>query len=211
MAVIITYNSLVTTIQQYMERQDARFLESIPTFILLGQRRVCNDLKILQIKNFIKGNLQTGVNTLQKPVDWLNTTYFFIGTGPSFGTQTYLQERAIGYLPVYWPNITQTAQPKYVADYTYSYWQFAPTPDQDYPFECGYYQLPPLLDTNNQTNILTMTIPHVLLYSCLLETASWLKDDERIAVWTSYYNTARESVANEDMSRIYDGFSQRNL
>lgn len=59
------------------------------------------------------------------------------------------------------------------------------------------------------TNFLTGNIPEVLLYATLLETASYLKDDERIAVWTDYYEKARKNVGEEDMRRIYDAYSKR--
>ena len=110
---------------------------------------------------------------------------------------------------MYWPDPTQLAQPKYYADYDYNSWLIVPTPDVAYPYEVGYFCLPPLLDETVGTNILTGTVPDPLLYACLLETAVFLKDDERIAVWTQYYETAKTEVTNEDIRRIYDGFSKR--
>jgi hypothetical protein len=210
MSFVLTYQTLTATLQQYLERQDPRFLENIPTFILLGQRRVTRDLKILQIKVFRTGSLTADTASMPKPGDWLNNSYFSIGTGDGQTTSVQLEQRSYNYCKYFWPDATQVGQPKYYAsDHEFGDFYFFPTPDQNYPFELGYFGTPPFLDETTGTNALTATIPEALEYATLLETASFLKDDERIAVWTGYYNTARENITNEDIQRIYDGFVQR--
>lgn len=209
MSFVLTYSSLKTEIQEYVERTDPHFVNNVPFFILLGQRRVSRDLKILNLKVFVTSSLLVGNQILVKPGDWLNTSTFNIGTGTSFNTRVQIEQRSLEYCRMYWPDPSQTGQPKYIADYDYNSWLVVPTPDMAYPYEAGYFSLPPLLDDTQGTNILTATIPEPLFYACMLETASFLKDDERVPVWTQYYETSKNSVSQEDIRRIYDGFSKR--
>lgn len=207
MAFVLTYETLTDEIKKYVERQDARFISSIPLFILFGQQRVCKDLKILNIKQFVTGELTAGVEVFSKPGNWLQSNYFNILTNTG---KVILQFRTNEYCDMYWPNSNEVGEPKYFADYDFNSIKIVPTPDQNYPYEFAYYAIPPLLDETTGTNILTATIPQVLTYACLFETASYLKDDERIGVWKEYYQTAMQEVSNEDKERIYVGFTTNN-
>lgn len=209
MAFVLTFNSLVATVENYLERLNSTFVTDIPLFIMLGERRVARDLKILGLKVFITDNLLIGQQLLAKPNRWLNSSTFNIGTGTGFNTRVQIEQRSYEYGRIYWPDPTQVAQPRYYADYDYNHWLIAPTPDDTYPYEIAYYETPVLIDENNSTNFLTTNCPDVLIYATLLETASYLKDDERIPVWTQYYNVAKTALTEEDMRRVYDGFSVR--
>lgn len=209
MAYVLTYNSLTTAVQAYLERTDQRVIENIPLFIMLGERRVARDLKILGLKVFITDPLIVNNQELVKPTRWLNNSTFNIGTGTGFNTRVQIEQRSYEFCRMYWPDPTQVAQPKYYCDYNYNSWLIVPTPDQAYPYEIAYYETPQLIDNTVSTNFLTTNAPEVLLYATLLETASFLKDDERVPVWQTYYNLAREALSNEDIARIYDGFSRR--
>lgn len=209
MAYVLTYSTLVTALTNYVERVDSQFISEIPLFIMLGERRVARDLKILGLKRFVTDNLNIGSQTLVKPNDWLNSSTFNIGTSTGFHTRVQVLQRSYEFCRMYWPDPTQTGQPKYYCDYNYNNILLVPTPDQAYPYEFGYYTLPQLIDETVSTNFLTQSAPDVLLYGALLETASYLKDDDRVPIWTQYYDNARKSLTDEDMRRIYDGFSKR--
>jgi hypothetical protein len=210
MAFVLTYDTLTSSVQDYLERNDATLVSQIPLFIMLGERRTARDLKILGLKNAITDNLIEGSSVFQKPVRWLNDSSFNIGTGTSFNTRIFLEQRAYEWCRTYWPDPTQTGTPKYYAsDYNYNFWFLVPTPNLAYPYEILYYETPPLIDSTSSSNFLTESAPEVLLYATLLETASYLKDDERVQVWTDYYSKARQNIGEEDMKRIYDAFSKR--
>jgi hypothetical protein len=209
MAFVLTYDNLVTAVGNYLERSDSQFISEIPLFIMLGERRVARDLKILGLKVFITDNLIEDNQTLQKPTRWLNTSTFNIGTGTGSNTRVQIQQRSYEYCRIYWPDPTKSSQPKYFSDYDFNHWLIAPTPDQAYPYEIAYYETPQLIDETNSTNFLTESAPDILIYATLLETASYLKDDERVPVWKQYYETAKAALTEEDMRRVYDGFSKR--
>jgi hypothetical protein len=70
--------------------------------------------------------------------------------------------------------------------------------------EILYYELPPLLDDTNQTNWFTEYAPNALLYATLLESAPFLKNDERIATWEGFYNRSVAALNGEDIRQISD-------
>jgi len=213
MAYVLTYNSLQQAVQYYLERSDAPVLEEIPLFIMLGERRVARDLKILGLKVFVTANLIPEVQILQKPARWLNTSTFNIAIAtnadPAQNTRVQIPLRSYEFCRIYWPDPNTYAQPKYIADYDFFNYLIVPTPDQSYPYELAYYELPSLIDSAGQTNWLTANAPDILLYATLLETASYLKDDERVPIWTAYYDKAKAALTTEDMARIYDAYSKR--
>jgi hypothetical protein len=97
----------------------------------------------------------------------------------------------------------------FYAEYDYDHWLIVPTPDYAYPFEIVYYELPPLLDDTIQTNWLTEYAPQLLLYGALLEATPFLKNDERIATWQSYYDRAAAMLNGEDLAKILDRNASR--
>lgn len=212
MAFVLTYDSLTNAVKAYLERQEGTLIANIPLFIMLGERRAARDLKILGLKVAITDNLIVSASVIAKPTRWLNDSSFNILTkvGVSDGPRLFLQQRSYEWCRTYWPDPTQTAMPKYYAsDYNYDFWFLVPTPDKTYPYEILYYETPPFIDETLSTNFLTGSVPEVLLYATLLETATYLKDDERIPIWTDYYEKARKNVGEEDIRRIYDAYSKR--
>lgn len=210
MAFVLTYDTLVIAIKDYLERNDARLVDSIPIFIMLGERRVARDLKILGLKVAVTANLIPHSSVFAKPTRWLNDSSFNIGAGTTTNTRVFLKQRSYEWCRSYWPDPTQIGQPKYYAsDYNYDFWFVVPTPDVAYPYEVLYYQTPQLIDDTITSNFLTGSAPEVLLYACLLETASYLQDDERVPIWTDYYEKAKKALGEEDMRRIYDAFAKR--
>jgi hypothetical protein len=210
MAFVLTYDSLTIAVTNYLERDDPNLLSQIPLFIMLGERRISRDLKILGLKVAITANLVINNGVFRKPTRWLNDSSFNIGTGTNFNTRKYLLQRSVEWCRLYWPDPIKTGTPKYYAsDYNYNYWIVVPTPDDAYPYEIIYYETPELIDETVSSNFLTESIPEALLYATLLESAPYLKDDERIKVWQDRYDRARQAIGEEDIRRIQDAFSKR--
>lgn len=214
MATTMTFTTLQEDVRRYLERgstfaSDPIVHEQIPRLINLAERRIARELKIQGFINVVTGTLQTGVSVYAKPDRWRDTVSINIGTGAQNNTRKMLFTRAYEYLLRYWPDRTATSQPLFYADYDYTHWLYAPTPDADYPFEILYYELPPLLDDAVQTNWLTEYAPQLLLYGTLLEATPFLKNDERIPVWQSMYDRSAAMLNGEDLAKILDRSSVR--
>lgn len=210
----MTFNTLKQDLQRYLERGgsatvDPYVYEQIPSLINGGERRCATELKIEGFLNVVNFTLTPSVSVYTKPDRWKRTASFNIGTGTGYNTSKPLFPRAYEYLRGFWPDATQTDEPDFYAEYDFNHWLIAATPDAAYPAEVVYYQQPPLLDDDNQTNWLTDYAPRLLLYASLLEAEPFLKNDERIAVWQSFYDREAGMLNGEDLAKILDRSAAR--
>ena len=209
MAQTMTFTTLQQDVRRYLERgssyaSDPVVYEQIPRLINLAERRIARELKVQGLINVVTGTLTVGQSVYSKPDRWRDTVSINIGTGAQNNTRKVLFTRAYEYLLSYWPDRTATDQPLFYSDYDYDHWLIAPTPDAAYPFEILYYELPPLLDDEVQTNWLTEYAPQLILYGTLLEATPFLKNDERIGVWQQMYDRAAAMLNGEDLAKILD-------
>jgi len=210
----LTFTNLQAQIVAYLEKggaNDTTVSSYLPNIINQAERRIARELKVLGFINSVQSNLTVGANgwILPKPSDWRQTVSINVeyGTGSTGGSNVLwnpLLPRSLEYVRAYNRDVTVTGPPKYYADYNWSNWAITPNPDQAYPFEVVYYQLPPLLDATNQTNWTSTYAPNLLLYSCLMECEPFIKEDERIAVWKDLYQRELAAMNGEDQAKILD-------
>ena len=197
---VMTYDSLTTTVLQYLERQDASVVNAIPTFITLCEFEIAQEIKTLGQLQVVNATMNINNPVIVKPARWRKTVSMTIDTGTS--TQpVYL--RKYEYLRNYWPNETQTGLPLYYADTDYEHWYVAPTPSLAYNFEVLYYERIAPLSSTNQTNWLTQNAPNAMLYGTLLQAMPFLKNDAR-QVFQQKYTEAITSLKVEDVARVGD-------
>lgn len=209
MSTTMTFESLQQDVRRYLERgatlaSDAVVYEQIPRLINLAERKIARELKVQGFINVVTGTLNAGQSVYPKPDRWRDTISINIGTGDTLNNRKFLFTRSYEYLRSYWPNALETDTPVFYGDYDYSHWLISPTPDADYPFEIMYYELPPLLDDEVQTNWITEYAPQLLLYGTLLEATPFLKNDERIPVWQNMYDRSAAMLNGEDLAKILD-------
>ena len=219
MATTLTFNSLKDDIVAYLDRGqnatvDEAVFNQIPRLINMAERRVAHDLKVEGFIQAVTSTMTAGVSVYPKPDRWRRTLSINFGKDPSTSAlpgnqRTPIFARSYEYIRNYWPDEGNTAEPEFYADYNYSHWLIAPTPDANYPFEVMYHEMPRLLDDTFQSNWLTEYAPNLLLYACLLEAAPFLRNDERIQVWQSMYTAALAAITEEDIKRIVDRATTR--
>lgn len=214
MATTMTFETLQQDVRRYLERgatlaSDAVVYEQIPRLINLAERRISRELKVQGFIAVVTDTMIIGQSVYAKPDRWRDTISINFGAGTGNATRTPVFTRGYEYVRSYWPDESQTGQPAFYCDYNYSNWLIAPTPDEEYPFEVLYYELPPLLDDSIQTNWLTEYAPQLLLYGALLEATPFLKNDERIGTWQQYYDRAAAMLNGEDLAKIFDRASMR--
>lgn len=200
-AAVMTYDSLVENIQSYLERTDTATIEKIPLFIMLAEQTIASQIKFLGNLTVNASNMTAGANIIDKPARWHKTVSMNITVG---GKRYPVLIRKYEYLREYWPDPAQTSVPKFYADYDYTHWLVAPTPDDDYSFEVLYYERIQPLDSSNQTNWFTIYAPQALLYGSLLQAMPFLKNDERVGMWQAQYTAIMQTLIAEDKLRIAD-------
>jgi hypothetical protein len=196
----MTYDSLNSTVLQYLERQDQSVVNAIPTFITLCEFEIAQEIKTLGQLSVVTSNMSASNPVIQKPARWRKTVSMTI-LGATEATPVLL--RKFEYLKTYWPTVTQTGLPEFYADIDYDHWYFAPTPDQAYSFEVLYYERIPPLSSENQTNWLTQNAPNAMLYGTLLQAMPFLKNDAR-AIFQQKYSEAINALKTEDTTRVGD-------
>ena len=196
MSVIMTYDSLVLNIQQYMERDDADFIAQIPNLIALAESSIAAELKTYMQLIVVETSLAQNQSVLNKPARWRKTVSMKVNGEP-------ILLRSQDYVAMYQAESTNS-QPLYYADYDYSNWNFAPVPDQTYPVEIIYYAEIQPLDENNQQNLWTAIAPQAMLYGALLQAQGYLKALDKLPIWKQYYTDALAALKKEDNSRRID-------
>lgn len=200
-AQVMTYDSLVDDISSYLERTDQATLDKIPTFIMLAEQVIAAEIKFLGNLTPMSSTMTTSQSIIDKPARWHKTVSMNITVA---GRRQPVFLRKYEYLREYWPDATQEGTPKFYADYDYTHWLVAPTPDDDYTFEVLYYERIQPLDSSNQTNWFTIYAPQALLYGSLLQAMPFLKNDERIPMWQAQYDKIMAVLKTEDVQRTGD-------
>lgn len=200
-AAVMTYDSLVADISSYLERTDQATLDKIPTFIMLAEQVIASQIKFLGNLTVQQSNMITGTAVVDKPARWHKTVSMNITVD---GEKKPVFLRKYEYLRLNSPDAANTGIPKYYADYDYTHWLVAPTPDDDYVFEVLYYERIQPLDSSNQTNWFTIYAPQALLYGSLLQAMPFLKNDDRMPMWQQQYDLIINTLKAEDVIRVAD-------
>lgn len=189
-----TYTELQASIVRWaMRTGDSEFTAQVPDFVVLCESR-CN--RILRVR------AMEAVSTLTLDAD-----------GTAALPSDYIAFRDVTATDYDPPCSLQVVSPDYaVNEHPYS----AGTPDhfsiagstlRTHPPAVGdvrlrYFQKIPAL-ASNATNWLLDKAPEVYLYGSLLEAAPYMRDDERIQMFGTYFDKAIEGLVNEDHSSRY--------
>jgi hypothetical protein len=177
-----TFSGLKTTIADYLNRDDLTSI--IPSFITLAEAKFNRKLRVRQMVKRATATLDTQYFAF--PADFLQAKEFQLNTNPI----TYLQ-----YVTQNQGDYGSSTQ--YIAVgkplfYTIvgTQIQVIPTPDTGYTGELTYYGKIPALSDSNTSNWLLIYAPDLYLYGALLEATPYLKDDERLATWSTLYTNS---------------------
>jgi len=174
-----TFAGLKATIADYLNRDDLTAI--IPSFITIAEAKFNRKLRTRQMVKRAEGQIETAF--FAYPSDWLQAKEFQLNTNPivrlQFVTEAYGDELKSN-------RYVSTGQPVYYT-ITGTQLEFIPTPDSTYSAELTYYAKIPALSDSNTSNWLLAYAPDLYLYGALLEAAPYLKDDERLAVWSQMY------------------------
>ena len=196
MSVVMTYDSLVLNIQQFMERDDPDFVAQIPNLIALAEASIAAELKTYMQLIVVETSLAEDQVVLNKPARWRKTISMKINGKPvMLRSQDYVAQ----YLSESDNNV-----PLYYAEYDFNNWNFAPSPDQEYPVEIIYYAEIQPLDNTNQQNLWTAIAPQAMLYGALVQAQGYLKALDKLPMWKGYYTEAIAALKKEDNARRVD-------
>ena len=192
----MTYDSLVQDVIRYSERTDENFVNQIPRLIMMAEQAIAAEIKTLMQLNVVNTAVLANNAVLQKPARWRKTTSMKINGQP-------VMLKSMDYVSMY-QSESDPGVPLYYGDYDYDHWALAPVPNQTYPRQIIYFSRIQPFDVTNQENLLTREAPQALLFGTLLQAQGYLKNQEKLAVWKSFYTEAIAALKTEDQKRMID-------
>ena len=197
---VLTYDSLVTTVLQYLERSDKAVVDAIPTFITLCEFEIAQQIKTLGQLEVAQSTMVAGNPIIQKPARWRKTVSMNVVVD---GKRQPVLLRRYEYLRSYVQDNNASDVPKYYADYDYDHWLVAPTPNVAYSYEVLFYERIQPLASDNQTNWLTQNAPNAMIFGTLLQAMPFLKNDSR-GIFQAKYDQAIAALKAEEVTRVAD-------
>ena len=184
------YSELKSEIGDWLNRSDLDAV--IPTFISLAEVGLERVLRVRQMLDRANATIDTQYSAL--PGTFLEVkTFKLTSTSPvqplAFAT--------IDELDALDSSSTAPGRPLYfgiVGNQIRVY----PIPDGNYTGELAYYAKLPRLSESNTTSWLLTSSPDAYLYGALLQAAPYLKDDERLNVWSTLYASAVQGMQTSD-------------
>lgn len=194
----MNYAQLQSNIADFLNRSDLTSV--IPTFIGLAEAQMERALRVRQMVGRSTAEIDTQYSAL--PPDFLEAkTFKVISSRPIQPIEFVTPEQMDGMDQM---NASAPGIPKYFTIIGNQI-RVSPTPDSTYEVELVYTTRLPKLSNSNTSNWLLQSSPDAYLYGALMQAAPYLKDDERITVWGTLYNTAVEAIKVADQNASASG------
>lgn len=205
MATIASYSDLTTAVTEYLARdQDATLIARIPTFIQLAEAKFNREIYVRQME--VRSTTTVDMNSSEPafitlPDDFQSMRRVRLS---SVTGKPLLDFRSTIQLDEYRLNSGDVAgQPLYFTIFG-TEMELAPTPDAAYTIEMIYRANIPALTSTNTANWLLTLAPDLYLYGTLLETAPYLKEDERIQTWATGFKIALDGLNMLGMTSTFN-------
>lgn len=204
MGLITDYASLQAGATEWLARdQDATLIARIPSFIQLCEAKLNRGLFVRQMEQRSSATLTFGVPDAEfvlLPSDFQSMRRVRLSsvTGKpnlTFKSATQMDEYRAS-------NGDATGQPQFFTIFG-SEMELVPTPDQAYTIEMVYRTVIPALALNT-TNWLLQFAPDLYLYGTLLESAPYIKEDDRINTWGLGFKTALDGLNNLGLTSTFN-------
>ena len=187
---IASYDDLVTQVGSFLNR--ASITTEVPTFIRLAEAQMNREVKHWKGEKRSEGQIDTRYSTL--PADWRSPIRLSVVLAQGPREIEPISQREM--LDLRTANNDVVGIPQYYA-ISAGALELYPTPSETYSVQLIYRADIPALSASNQSNWLLEEAPDAYLYGTLMQTAPWLREDERIAMWGSLYAQAIQSVNSD--------------
>lgn len=190
-----TYNTLTTALQNWLDDADSDWnnATTLAQLVYLGEMRLVQDLDLTIFDVAATVSLPAGTgsnNVVSRPANILFTDEMFyqIPTGPSAGKNLPIERRDYGWVMDYLDPAV-TGPPVYYAEQDATNYVFAPYADQTYAVNTfGPYAHQSLNDVApTATTWISTNLGDLLLGSCMIEAARFLKNQGKKSVETELY------------------------
>jgi len=187
---ISTYTELKSAVADWLNRDDLAAV--VPTFIALAETSMERALRTR--KMLVRANATLDTQYSQVPSDFLEIRSMKITSSSPIQPMYAQTIEAMDDLDAKSPG---TGKPVYfcvIGDEI----RVHPAPSGNYTTELAYYAKLDKLSASVATNWILTSHPDAYLYGALLQAAPYLKDDERVGVWSGLYVAAIEAIKTAD-------------
>ena len=172
-----TYAQLKQAIQDYTENDETSFVTNLPIFIRAAEERIFKNVQLSFFRKNATASASSGNKYLAVPGDFLAP--LSLSYEDSNGDKEFLLFKDVNYLQDFQPDATETAAPRYYAQFDVDHFILAPTPDDDYDVELHYYYRPDSLTNQAEsgTTWLSENAPMAMLYGSLIDAYTYMKGE----------------------------------
>jgi hypothetical protein len=174
-----SYSALKASVADFLNRDDLS--SQLSDFVTLAEAQINRDVRHWRMET--RATTTFDARYIGLPEDWVETIRVIADDN-----YRALQLLSTDQLERMRPGASAGA-PQFYA-HTAGQIELFPVPGESYTGELLYYAKVPALSDANTTNWLLTDSPDVYLYGSLLQTAPYLRDDERAAVWAGLYSAA---------------------
>lgn len=199
MAIITGYTTLETAVTDYLARSD--LTSWTPNFVQNAESKIYKRLRTRSMETALSVSISSGVAAV--PSDYLELKYAYVDGSPIQWLDATTPEEVYRSYPVR----SASGKPTLIAREAGNF-IFGPFPDDTYTVKGIYYAKPDDLRTTT-VNALIQDHPDLFLYGSLLEAEPFLKNDNRITVWKSFYDDAWNSIKESERRENISGGSLR--
>ncbi len=193
----LTYGQLKSAIEDYLQYNDAVFVENLPVIIRQAEDRIYQSVQAPVERKNSTGAVVSGNPYLAVPTDMLSVASMAV---ISSGTYTFLMPREVSYVREAYPSPTATGTPKCYALFDQNTFIFGPSPDATYQVELNYHAKPTSItaggsnqpvDPDDAVTWISQNFESVLLSAAILEAYIFLKGDaDLIQLYDNRYKEA---------------------
>lgn len=172
-----TYAQLKTAVQDYTDNAETTFVNNIPLFIRAAEERILKNVQLQFFRRNQTANLTSGNKYLACPSDFLAP--YSLSYVDGNGDKQFLQLKDVNFIQEFNPDATDTAAPRYYAQFDIDNFILAPTPDSAYAVELHYFYRPASLTAgaDSGTTWLSENADLVMLYGALVEAYIFMKGE----------------------------------
>jgi hypothetical protein len=183
---LTSYSALRASIADWLNRDDLTSV--IPDFISLAEAQLERRLPTQKMVKRVDITISAQFTTL--PSDFLSAKSLVLTSTAPVQQLVFLTEDELDAKKTVYRT---TGKPQYFA-LIVDQVETLPPPDTSYTAELTYVATLAKLSDSNASNWILERHPDVYLYGSLLQAAPYLRDDERVALWTPLYGQAIEDM-----------------
>lgn len=199
---ITNYATLQTAIANWLNRSD--LTTAIPEFIQIAEARFRADERCRKLED--GGAFVISADGEALPSDLMSIESWYHDGPTYFGPIDVVPANELGARKGSHPSGAPAAA-ALIDGLAY----FAPAPDGAYNTRMTYWRTVEPLGVSTSTNWLLDDHPDVYLFGALAETAPFLKDDERVALWETKAEAALNRLSKATQNKQFGGSLRRSF